>query len=463
VKVKIETIEQLELWDYYSPVDFKLEMLNADGLPFFTYPDGRACYEANIYVADKLRTKSLSMLTRGGSARTCAFKIVHLLNFCWAQKIALTDLSDQWFTLFINGLLAEKKDEERVRQDNRVIDIGRQCIDFLEFIQGFHDLTDFIGEDKRNQIRIEETKIKQVHHRVESYKFIKRHSSFPSPNSFKKRMPVSESGTKQIWSSLPKQSKEKAKRDSLIFQLLEQTGGRRSEVANITINDVEEAYASANGETTTLRVITRKQKNKNSYRKIPVPLILIEELKRYIRKDRKRILKKKSITTEQDHKYILISLTTGQPLKVDSISSIVSDWAQLAGLDERIHPHLFRHAFITNKLKEMLLEHNEDYSKDEFRKFLINTERYKTLLQQLAGHSNLYSLDTYINLVFDDLAGVNKTYKAVALNSAIEVFQQELERLEHQIDEKDITPSEFLARSKELVSALRYDISIAKS
>ena len=123
-----------------------------------------------------------------------------------------------------------------------------------------------------------------------------------------------------------------------------------------------------------------------------------------------------------------------------------------------LHPHAFRHAYITNMLKEIILTHKEINNEDDFRLYIINTEMFKLQLQQYSGHSSLESLNTYIHLAFSELSGTTNTYNAVMLKKSIGIFETQIDNIKLQIDRKELTPSKALENISGIISALMADI-----
>lgn len=75
----------------------------------------------------------------------------------------------------------------------------------------------------------------------------------------------------------------------------------------------------------------------------------------------------------------------GAPMSRAAIGRGLKDWARRSGLDGRVHPHRFRHAFATH-----LLESSGDLR----------------AVQELLGHANLATTQVYTHLDFDRLARV---------------------------------------------------------
>nr|MBF4302150.1 site-specific integrase [Vibrio anguillarum] len=113
-----------------------------------------------------------------------------------------SQLTDSTFTLFVQSLQAERTPlGELVRKNNTVIKIAHTCLEFLVFIQDFHDLSYFIGKDKANSITTIEKPYKR---KLEGSKgFIEgvkiSHSSIPKKDEINKRHPVSQDDALRVW------------------------------------------------------------------------------------------------------------------------------------------------------------------------------------------------------------------------------------------------------------------------
>lgn len=457
-KQLVSIIKDFEMWDFYSPIDNKLKFIDASEIPFIRYPNRVPCYEANLYMQSKLHA-GLSRRVKGGTLRTYAHNISHLVRYCYENKINIADLNDARFSLFIRGLQAEKKlTGKRFRSINQVIKIGRQCIDFIKHVKEIHGLKHYIGTERTNAIRVIEKRSKRyIEGRkkpIETMYYV--HSSFPKPNAEKKRSPISDDAAaklKQVILAQP--NKSIRQRDICIYQTLEQTGARRTEVTMLQVSDVKNALSSDN-ECPLLRLTTLKRKDNKVERFLPVPRIFLENLKEYITTTRRRIIKS-TIGKSNDHNYVFIAQTTGEALKPDTITTYMNKWSKTAGIKEDAFAHLFRHAFITEKLKCIILEHNVD-NQDEFRKSLLNTERFKMQLQQWTGHTHLHSLDAYIDLAFADLAGVKQTYNAVTLKSSVELMEDKIAEIESELHKNDKTITEITLELKKTLAAFKSDI-----
>ncbi|MDE1357352.1 site-specific integrase [Vibrio aestuarianus] len=444
----VRKLEGFEQWSHLG-FDGKLIFRKPLDIPFVTYSNHVPCYEANAYI-HKLIVRNL----KSDTIRGYTHDIIHLVHFIEKQPLLsrFSQLTDVTFTLFIQSLQAERTPlGELKRSNNSVIKITHTCLDFLQFIQDFHDLSAFIGKDKGNSIQILEKPYKR---KQEGYKgFIEgvkvTHTAVPTKDEIKKRHPVSEDDALRVWEFIKTQkSKDKRRRDMALYTAMEQLGGRVSELHLIKMTDYEEARRTG-----MLTLTTLKRKDDNTTRKIPVPHLLLSMIADYA-KVRKKAMRQKKV----QHDYLFISLTTGQPLSADSWTTYMNAWKKELGIKGELHPHLWRHAFITDKLKELILVSKEVNDKDDFRKHLLHTQTFKMQLQQWTGHTMLSSLDTYIDLAFADIHGYTEVYNAVSLKSSVELAKRQIELLEEQIARKELTSTAALVEIKVLLRAFQSDI-----
>lgn len=464
-KVAIKRLKNFKIWSYYSPVQGELKFADASNMPYVTWPNKVPCYEANIYLINNVNK---SRRVKGGTLRTYAYQLSHLIKFCFENQIIFSQLNDDYFTLFINTLQREHHPNgQRKRSNNRVIEIGKLSLHFLIQVQIINHLENFIGTGAENRIVITS---KERDIKVKGYKkpiniTSLGHIALPTKEALKKRLPISDDASEAIWDSIQNApNRRKRLRDTMLFQLLEQLGARRTEIAMITMKDIHDAISSAknNGEPS-LRLITLKTHDRNTVRFIPVRQELLSSISTYIKRVRKKVIKASLISRgKKDHGYLLISLTTGKKLDTDSITNILHDWKREANVEESVFAHLFRHRFITEKLKEFIIANDEINSKDEFRKHLLNSNKFKKMVGQWTGHTNLSSLDTYIHLAFEELGGFQATYNTVALVDSVRLMKQRLDQLTSEIDKKEITAKDAITKVRASLELFEQDLSKAQ-
>ncbi|WP_299139221.1 tyrosine-type recombinase/integrase [uncultured Vibrio sp.] len=455
-------VRDFRVWGQYSPLEEKLEFYPVKSIPFITWENGNPCYEANAYMLSLLRS-SKSTKVSGGTLRTYASYVDHLLRFCYKNQIRLTQLNDDWFGLFIRQVKGERKTDGTVRRAiNSSVNVFELCLRFLQFVQREHMLKGFIGVEKGNSITITER---------QSYKFNEQgekivstsisHDSIPDRTPQSKRLPISSDAADRLYEHVISQPNKYVRlRDKALYHCYDQLGARRTEVTDIRVRDLETARSSS---PLKLSITTLKTKTESDTREIPVTEELIEVLSQYEKKVRRKILKKLKISPAEDHGMLFISTTTGRALSPNTVTNIVHDWKIAAGVTEKAHIHLFRHAFITQKLKELVLEHNEVNSVSDFKKHILNTEAFKMKLKEWTGHRYLTSLETYIHLAFEEIHGLKQIIDKALLRDSVNIVQKEVKALEVLLANNRIEASEAIEEISAIVSTFQRTIDIAMS
>lgn len=152
-------------------------------------------------------------------------------------------------------------------------------------------------------------------------------------------------------------------RDIAILELLLQTGVRVSELVNIDVNDI--SISERKG------ILVVREGKGRKYREIP--------LSTDVRKAFADYLKVRPLTTDK-------KLLQGQRggLTTDAVSKMLKKYARRVGLQDRIHPHLFRHQLATELLR--------------------NKKQDIALVAELLGHSSLNTTMIYTRPSADEKA-----------------------------------------------------------
>ncbi|MEZ8417785.1 tyrosine-type recombinase/integrase [Vibrio splendidus] len=465
------TLKNIEFWTHLGVPSIAQKQKPID-VPFLSYSNYKPCMEANAYMNHLAVQKNL----KASTIRTYADKIVHLIRFIDTQpsQIRLSQLTDSSFTLFIQNLtLEEKPNGEPQRTTTQVAKIGEACLKFLEFVQTFHDLNHFIGQDEVNAIFVME---KRHSISIEGRKdkrevFTITHASLPKKGAIKTRHPVSEVDALKIWKYINSQKKnishitdpklkrlakreqyDKRKRDKAIYVSMEMLGARVAELHSLRYSDFIEARQKG-----TLRIKTLKKRNdEDNQRFLPVDHTFLEQITSYI-DVRKRVTKKFDVK----HDFLFISLNDGQPFNAKSWTKYIKKWADDLGIKGQVSPHLWRHARLTKWMIDRILTSNEINSKDDFRKNVLHTMQFKKELQQFSGHTLISSLDTYLDLAWEELHGYSKVYNAASLKMTVEQVEREIEVIEAQIERKELTAVQAIQNIKFVLAAFKMDVNEA--
>lgn len=455
-EAKVRDLKNFVCWSHVDRLTLapRLALAKPRNVPFVYYSNGSPCIEANMYM-HKLMDASRSDKT----LRTYSRQIIKLIQFMEKQPYLkkFSDLTDASYRYFIQLLQTERTKVGKLKRgNNRVRAIGLTCLDFLIFIQEFHDLSNFIGVGKENRIQIKKITFKK--HIPDTYKTIEgariSHSSIPSKDEERKRLPVDEGIALEVWMHIQNQpNRDKRLRDIALYQAMEQLGARVAELHLMTVEDYERAKRS--GANPTITLTNLKRRDDSSTRNIPVTKALLRDIGSYM-KVRRRIMLSRGI---KDHGMLFIALNTGQPFKAESWTAYMNSWKRELGITGELFPHLYRHAFITNKLREIIFQHKEINSADEFKKHLINSHNFKLKLKEWTGHTLLSSLDRYIHLIFADLEGYRKAYNAVSLKESVTIVERQLESVKKQLSSRAITNAECMQELASIIDAFKSDIS----
>ncbi|MCQ2295963.1 MAG: tyrosine-type recombinase/integrase [Bacteroidales bacterium] len=157
----------------------------------------------------------------------------------------------------------------------------------------------------------------------------------------------------------------------LVLRMLYETGMRRSELASLTVQDV-------NLSKLTIKVLGKG----NKMRIIPIENELAHNISQYLALRDEKMAEEKAA----DSRRLLIN-SKGRPVSDSMIYSIVEQYMPTLSNADRVSPHVFRHTFATHMLNE-----GAD----------INA------VKELLGHSSLDSTEIYTHMSRERL---KETYK----------------------------------------------------
>ncbi len=131
-----------------------------------------------------------------------------------------------------------------------------------------------------------------------------------------------------------------SERDKLIIRLFGDCGLRRDELTKLCTGDVIRSGRQAH-----LRVLGKRSR----VRDVPLPPQLLRRLERFI----------DGLPAERSSDRIFVSLRRGphgdyEPLAHNGILQIVKDSVKRAGIRKRVYPHLLRHSWMTEMLRNWM-------------------------------------------------------------------------------------------------------------
>lgn len=406
--------------------------VDAANVPCFYWSNGQYCFEVNLYILHLWTHDKASLSNKGGSLRQYCMQISHFIRFMEKNRLNFLTLTDTYFTMFVNGLSAELTENgEVVKTANTVRSIGSRCLDMLSHCTTFYWYPNFVS--KNGVVR---------GYRVEAYMRVDRpseyrrivwyHPSFPLSSEDRRREPITPGAIAALRAAARLQPPIIAARSKLLISILVHTGCRRAEAAGILVQDIMRAYRSKLSHPL-VRISSVKGDKKP--RNVPVPHVVLQTWVDYIEEVRAQmilnVMSKPQYAGFADHGILLINAVNGAPLSINTITNEISVLKKAAGMSERSHPHMFRHRFITEKFKELIIQYDLQNT-DVMRRAIANADVIKRVLQEWSGHKLTESLDRYIHLAFNELARMEQVVSDVfadasvkALNTILDDFEQE--------------------------------------
>lgn len=164
----------------------------------------------------------------------------------------------------------------------------------------------------------------------------------------------------------PREQGWEALRNSLILQLLYETGMRRSELLGIQETDIDWSKGQ-------VRVLGKR----NKIRVIPISPTLIQEL---------QVLRDENRTVSETSTFLFLN-TKGEPLSTFQLYQIVkrqlSKWTTL----KKRSPHILRHSFASH---------------------MLNQGADLNVIKEILGHSSLAATQVYTHLNIEKLKGIHE-------------------------------------------------------
>ncbi|EQA0897491.1 site-specific integrase [Escherichia coli] len=333
--------------------------------------------------------------------------------------------------------------------------IGRICLGFLGYVGELYLEPSFIGAT--GTIRAEMKEVKIVKQGKQITRTYWHHHSFPHPKPQTRRLPINSKNIAKLIEAIPYVSRTtyQRRRRFILIKLLEITGARRIEVANIRVEDIYNARLMK--QELELKVFTAKRSGgREEYRYLPISRIDLELLVNFIEKFRSRVIKK-TVGIKEDLGYLLISETSGQRLATETLTNELLLLAKTAKIEEQACAHMFRHRFIT-KLFVALIEQHEYENQDDFRRALLDGETLKRKVQEFTGHTSIISLEPYIHLAFEEVANFGTTLDLIKARLAVESLQSNLKDVVRELSQGR-SPSELVLLLSDYVNTALEELS----
>lgn len=374
----IKILDNVELPSYFNK-----EIIYKKWIKFpFVKTDSLGTFSINSF----LQSSSIIRL-KYGSILKIAYALNHLISYCDNKKIDFNQFSEH------NLMEISQSLKDTAISHNSINYILKNILNFFNFYG-----KTFLDEENYSQ-KMFNAEIQRNHRTKEDS--ISHRCLWPK-SALKVRNPINTENINKIYDEIDNlySTKFAQKRTRVILKLLEITGARVSEVANIKVLDIENALIGKN----LLKVSTLKRKE-GEHRYIPVKRDKLNEIITYIKIFRNKVIKN-TIGTNNDHGYLLVNEKTGNHLTSNTISNDMIRLRKLAKIEQQVCAHMFRHRFITNMFIK-LMESYDLENKDSFKNALMDLETLKVHIKEISGHKNIASLDHYIHLAKSELTNID--------------------------------------------------------
>lgn len=376
-----------------------VETVAAGSMPLPYWPDGRWCLEVALYLESKSK---LSSASRGGSYTAIAYTLSELTRFCFNNGIGFLELTESYFCIFMSGLAApELRSDGRFavsRSPNRIIVIGRQALAFLDYVSDFFGRTNFVGKQGTVKGEMKPYSIPPKGRGEKPIiKYAWHHDAFPAPSPIDRRHPIGDEYVSKLRKAVLLSTSKPflRQRRLLLIRLLDSTGARRIELANLTVASVRSAQAMVDrGEAPFLLLPTFKKRGGPRQRLLPIDEVLLTALVDFIEIFRAPIVSK----LKRDCPFVLVSVK-GTQLQANTITLEIFLLRKLAGIVGKAHPHLFRHRYICRRLVELIATVKVTDTASMIAYLLHQTAAQTKLLEE-TGQASIQSLKPYIDDVF---------------------------------------------------------------
>ncbi len=421
------TDKECRLFGYLEPTGPKLR--KASKVPIMHWPDGTVCWPVTVWLVECSKDKfnDLNRGKRGGTLTTYASLISALVRYVDEINVAFESLTDDNIFDWVERLKKEPDRRSSWSPRRKMVQIGRivrQALYFLLWYQGYFLQTHkLIGTSDDYQIRVSHKEGRGK--RSYNFTYI-HHRAIPKEDVSQEVKPIGHGNISLLYDAVVHSTDNiyVRKRRQNTLRLLEAMGGRRIELPNITLEDIKRAHKTGK-----LTLWTAKQ-NGHKTREIPIHRNWLEPISMFIDTHRKRLVKGliKEGIIEKDSGYLLLG-SKGEKISEETITREINRLAKIAGINEKVCPHMFRHRFVTIQVAIRLKE----YGKQELPMDVAHTILVK--VATLTGHSDPRSLEPYIHLAFAELSDWDTAERVLRLRSGAEALHRQLQTFAQELEE----------------------------
>lgn len=409
-------------------------------LPLAYWPNGVPCHLVNHWLVKK------SLISTGRqSVRTRAFKLTHLIRYCFDYGIDFFEINDAHLETFTKRLTSESKLDSygiptKKRSNNQTLQIQLEALYFLRWISETYPLPyhgKLVGlESEAPRITIElraplKGRQPTIWHASLVEPVAPLNDKFPMPDKYINRL-QDEVFRRHDISRLPPKSKLKLVNDETLFRttnkyiydrrmfsirMFKNFGLRPEELYDLSLDRNSDIT-----KTLTIYIPTKKRRLKKApTRRIKIGLIMATSINNYLKSRAKYIdfLNSRGVAiANPDCIYIG---EHGKSIKKESLTKEFDRITESAGLkDVKACLSMFRHRFITREIHASLIL---KFKADKKLRSKLTEQLRDDVCREVAqktGHSDYRSLFTYFHEEYSLLTKQPHYDKCVELKQRID-------------------------------------------
>jgi integrase len=377
----------------------------------FNWPNGLPCAPVEMYLLDLAHQMTVRSQD-GGSLKTKASQLTHLIRFCFDEKVELWELDDISFRRFVTHRLQKptlNRNGFKSRNNNTNLQVIDTCLAFLRWAQEelFIDRVIVGTRYLAPQIRlIYKTRRGRDGTMTQSLVFPYE----PQAEATEPKGPMPNHIRDKLWSAVSCIDAEPSSKRSdfrsiylvarreLILFLLEGLGGRPDELVSIRIPENPEPTAENE-----LTLPTRKRRRTpDPLRTVPTGFEIASAIETFVQVYRKNLVENLIAQGySPDEEMLFLSARNGAPFTTWAIQKEFQRIVAKAGLEERACMSMFRHRFITIQVALHLRDYLHDHPETSRERMVVSDKiSILTRVASITGHANPESLLPYINLAW---------------------------------------------------------------
>lgn len=150
----------------------------------------------------------------------------------------------------------------------------------------------------------------------------------------------------------------------------------------------------------------------------------------------------------------------GAPLGIDTFTTEFSLIRRAAGVEEQACAHLFRHAFCTNVVAQLITE-TQALSPDSFKQTLMTNKMLAERAMTKSGHATLESLLGYVDTAFKVKSKYEQVIHNVEVARTYETYEKRRKRLLEDFEKEKISKEIYIEREKSLRASMARVLTVA--